>query len=208
MPDYSLDASRCVLIVQDMQNDVIIDGGAFAESGSPQHAKDQNVVENVKDLAAFCRGKGIPVIHVWYIVEEGAPGLKLNAPLFQGVKDTNGLVRGSWGAAPAEGLEPQDGDFVVEKMRMNGWQDTILESLLRGLGRDQIIVTGAWTNMSVEHTARTGADKGYYVIVPEDGCSTMNAEWQNASINFALQNVSTVTKCGAVLEALGAASPA
>ena len=85
MPDYSLDASRCVLIVQDMQNDVIIDGGAFAESGAPQHAKDQNVVENVKDLAAFCRGKGIPVIHVWYIVDEGAPGLKVNAPLFEGV---------------------------------------------------------------------------------------------------------------------------
>ena len=66
---------------------MIIEGGAFAESGSPQHAKEQNVVENVKGLAAFCRGKGIPVIHVWYIVEEGAPGLKLNAPLFEGVKD-------------------------------------------------------------------------------------------------------------------------
>ena len=49
-----------------------------------------------------------------YIVEEGAPGLKLNAPLFNGVKDTGALVRGSWGAAPAEGLEPQDGDHVVE----------------------------------------------------------------------------------------------
>ena len=49
--------------------------------------------------------------------------------------------------------------------------------------------------MSVEHTARTGADKGYYMVVPEDGCSTMNAEWHNASINFALQNVSTVTTC-------------
>jgi gluconolactonase len=62
--------------------------------------------------------------------------------------------------------------------------------------------------MSVEHTARTGADKGYYMIVPEDGCSTMNAEWQNASIHFALQNVSTVTTCTAVLEALGAPAPA
>ena len=60
MADYTLDASRCALIVQDLQNDVIIDGGAFAESGSPQHAKDQNVVENVKDLAAACRAKGIP----------------------------------------------------------------------------------------------------------------------------------------------------
>jgi gluconolactonase len=197
-----LDAARCALIIQDMQNDVMMDGGVWEDTGAPEHAKEQNVVENVKRLADTCRSKGIPVLHVWYIVEEGAPGLKLNAGLFQGVKETGGLVRGSWGAAPAEGLEPQAGDFVVEKMRMNAWEGTRLESLLKGLGRDTVIVTGAWTNMSVEHTARTGADKGYYMIVPEDGCSTMNADWHNASINYALQNVSTVTTCDAVTEAL------
>ena len=198
----TLDPARCVLIIQDMQNDVMMDGGAFAESGAPEHAKEQNVVENIKALAETCRSKGIPVFHVWYIVDDGAVGLKLNAPLFQGVKDGNALVRGSWGAAPAEGLEQQDGDIVIEKMRMNAWEGTKLESLLKGLGRDTVIVTGAWTNMSVEHTARTGADKGYFMVVPEDGCSTMNADWHNASINFALQNVSTVTNCGAVTEAL------
>jgi gluconolactonase len=202
MPDFSLEASRCALIVQDLQNDVMIEGGAFEESGSPQHAKEQNVVENVKDLSAFCRAKGIPVVHVWYIVEEGAPGLKLNAPLFQGVKDTGGLVRGTWGAAPADGLQPQEGDFVVEKMRMSAWQGTRLENLLTGWDRDTIIVTGAWTNMSIEHTSRTGADKGYYIVVPEDCCSTMNADWHNASINFALQNVATVTNCADVKAAL------
>jgi gluconolactonase len=203
-----VDPGRAVLIVQDLQNDVMIENGAFAESGAPDHAKEQNVVENVKALAEACRAADIPVIHVHYIVEPGAPGLKVNAPLFEGVKEGNALVRGTWGAAPAEGLEPQDGDFVVEKMRMSAWQGTKLELLLAGLGRDTIIVTGAWTNMSIEHTSRTGADKGYHVIVPEDGCSTMNADWHNASINFALQNVSTVTTCGAVLEALGAATPA
>jgi gluconolactonase len=203
-----VDPERAVLIIQDMQNDVMMAGGAWAETGAPEHAKEQNVVENVKRLAEACRAAGIPVIHVHYIVEDGAPGLKLNAGLFQGVKETGGLVRGSWGAAPAEGLEPQEGDFVVEKMRMNAWEGTRFEHLMKGLGRDTIIVTGAWTNMSVEHTARTGADKGYYMIVPEDGCSTMNADWHNASINFALQNVSTVTTCAAVLEAIGAAAPA
>ena len=145
----TLDPARCVLIIQDMQNDVMMDGGAFAETGAPEHAKEQNVVENVKALAETCRSKGIPVIHVWYIVEAGAPGLKLNAPLFQGVKDTNALVRGTWGAAPAEGLEPQDGDLIVEKMRMSAWQGTKLETMLAGLGRDTIIITGAWTNMSL-----------------------------------------------------------
>ncbi len=197
-----LDPKRTAMLIQDLQNDVIIEGGAFAESGSPQHAKDQNVVENVKSLAEAMRKAGGHVIHVWYVVEEGAPGLKLNAPLFQGVKDGNALVRGTWGAAPAEGLEPQPGDHVVEKMRMSAWQGTKLETLLAGLGVDTIVVTGAWTNMSIEHTARTGADKGFFMIVPEDGCSTMNADWHNASINYALQNVSTVTDCQSVAAAL------
>lgn len=197
-----LDPDRCVLIIQDLQNDVIIDGGAFADSGSPDHAREQNVVENVKALADTCRSKGVPVIHVHYVVEPGAPGLKLNAPLFQGVKDANALVRGTWGAAPVEGLEPQEGDFVVEKMRMSAWQGTKLETMLAGFGRDTIIVTGAWTNMSIEHTSRTGADKGFFMVVPEDGCSTMNADWHNASVNYALKNVATVTTCAAVTEAL------
>ena len=198
-----LDAKRTAMLILDLQNDVMIDGGAFAESGAPEHAKEQNVVEHVKSLADAMRKAGGHVIHVWYIVEEGAPGLKLNAPLFDGVKDTNALVRGSWGAAPAEGLEPQQGDHVVEKMRMSGWQGTRLETLLAGLGVDTIVVTGAWTNMSIEHTARTGADKGFYMVVPEDCCSTMNADWHNASINYALQNVSTVTDGKAVAAALG-----
>jgi gluconolactonase len=198
-----IDPKRTAMLIQDLQNDVMIEGGAFADSGAPEHAKEQNVVENVKQLADAFRKAGGHVIHVWYIVEDGAPGLKLNAPLFEGVKDTNALVRGTWGAEPAEGLEPQPGDHVVEKMRMSGWQGTRLETLLAGLGVDTIVVTGAWTNMSIEHTARTGADKGFTMVVPEDCCSTMNADWHNASINYALQNVSTVTDGKTVAAALG-----
>src|SRR5712671_5091689 len=116
-----IDPKTSAMVIQDLQNDVIIEGGAFADSGAPAHATSQNVVENVKQLAAKARGAGVPVIHVWYIVEPGAAGLKLNAPLFEGVKGANALVRGTWGAAPADGLEPKAGDHVVEKMRMNAF---------------------------------------------------------------------------------------
>ena len=68
------------------------------------------------------------------------------------------MVRGSWGAAPVPGLEPRAGDFIVEKMRMSAWEGTRLETILKATGRDMIINTGAWTNMSVEHTARTAAE--------------------------------------------------
>jgi gluconolactonase len=198
-----LDSKRSALIIQDLQNDVIIEGGAFADSGAPAHATAQNVVGNVADLAAACRAAGVPVIHVWYVVEQGAAGLKQNAPLFQGVKEADALVRGTWGAAPAEGLEPQDGDHIVEKMRMNGFFETRLDILLRGLGADTIIVSGAWTNMSIEHTARHGADAGYEVVVPSDGTSTTGDEWQNAALNYAMTNVAKVATCAEIKSALG-----
>ena len=196
-----IDPKSSAMVIQDLQNDVIIEGGAFADSGAPAHATSQNVVANVKGLAEAARSAGVPVIHIWYIVDEGATGLKQNAPLFQGVKDANALVRGSWGAAPAEGLEPQDGDHVVEKMRMNGFYDTRLDILLRGLGVETLIITGAWTNMSIEHTARHAADAGYRAVVASDGTSTVDDEWQNAALNYAMQNVALVATCAEIASA-------
>ena len=203
-----LDPARCALIIQDMQNDVLAEGGAFAESGSPQHAREQNVVENIRRLAEVCRARGVMVVHVHFLVERGSPGLTLNAPLFESLADADSLVRGTWGAAPVESLEPKPGDHVVTKMRMSAWEGSSLETVLKSGGRDILIDTGAWTNMSVEHTARTGADKGYFMVVPEDACSTMNAEWHAASIGYAMQNVAIVTRTDEVIAALDGASPA
>ncbi|MDP5218896.1 isochorismatase family protein [Ruegeria sp. 2205SS24-7] len=198
-----VDAKRTALIIQDMQNDVIIDGGAFAETGSPDHAREQNVVENARRLADAARKAGVTVIHVWLVCEPGYPAFPQNCALFKGLKEAGALQRGTWGVAPAAGLEAQSGDLVVEKMSMSAWPTSRLEAHLASAGIDTIINTGAWTNMSVEHTARTAADKGYRVILPEDACSTMNADWHNASINYAMQNVAEVTDVDSVIAALG-----
>jgi gluconolactonase len=39
---------------------------------------------------------------------------------------------------------------------------------------------GRQDNPVREDQSRTGADKGYVMVVPEDGCSTMNADGQRA----------------------------
>jgi gluconolactonase len=199
---FRLDASRCALIIQDMQNDVVLEGGAFASSGSPQHCREQNAIENARRLAERCRALGVPVIHVWFEVDNGARGMTINAPLFENTVQSNALVKGSWGAQPVPGLEAKPGDHVVSKNRMSAWEGTSLETILKAEGRDIIIESGAWTNMSIEHTARTGADKGYIMIIPEDACSSMNADWHRASIEYAMQNVAAVTTTSDVLAAL------
>ncbi len=158
-----LDPSRCAMIIQDLQNDVIMEGGAFASSGSPgsrQAAERGGERAPARGCGARARRARHPC--AWFIVEPGAPGMTLNAPLFEGVVDNKAMVRGSWGAAPVSGLEPRPGDFVVEKMRMSAWEGTRLETILRASGRDVIINTGAWTNMSVEHTARTARRQGLF----------------------------------------------
>ncbi len=200
--NLKIDPKKSVLIIQDMQNDVMIDGGAFADTGSPQHAKDQNVVENIRRLAEACRAAGVVVIHVWLVAEPGHPAMSQNSPLMEGLVEANALVRGTWGVAPVSGLEPQSGDLIVEKMTMSAWESGRLENYIKGAGRDTIINTGSWTNMSVEHTARTGADKGYVIFVPEDACSTMNDEWHRAATEFGLTSVSTVTNVNSVINAI------
>ena len=202
MADRKLVARKTALIIQDLQNDVITDGGAFASSGAPAHAKAQNVVQNVSKLAREMRSAGSIVIHVHYIVEPGAPGLKLNAPLFRNLAETKAVTRGTWGAAPVDGLEPQPGDIIVEKMRMNAFHGTRLDTILRGYAIDSLVITGAWTNFSIEHTARHGADAGYDIVVATDGTSTINDEWQNAAINFALQNIADRLSCAEIIRAL------
>jgi gluconolactonase len=202
MADRKLKPGKTALIIQDLQNDVITEGGAFASSGAPAHAKKQNLIANVSKLAAAMRKAGSVVIHVHYIVEPGAPGLKLNAPLFRGIAESKAVVRGTWGAAPADGVAPQQGDLVVEKMRMNAFHGTKLDTILQGYGIEALVITGAWTNFSVEHTARHGADAGYEVVVATDGTSTIDDTWQNAGLNFALQNIADRLSCEEIIRTL------
>jgi len=123
----------------------------------------------VRRLAEVARSRGVVIIHVWFIVEAGAPGVTLNAPLFEGLVDTRPWCAEAGVPAAVSGLEPRAGRFRRRKERMSAWE-------ARGsrpssaTGRDMIINTGAWTNMSVEHTARDRRDKGYFMIVPEDCC--------------------------------------
>ncbi len=144
----------------------------------------------------------MPVIHVWMVQWPDAQGLKLNAPLFRALRDQAASVRGTWGVAPADGLEPRPGDLVVEKMRMNAFHDTNLDTLLHGLGTETLVITGAWTNMSIEHTARHGADAGYEVVVVSDGTSTLNDDWQRAALSYAMTNIGDVATVDEVIGAI------
>ncbi|MGG6313085.1 cysteine hydrolase [Paenibacillus macerans] len=197
------DIHKTALLIIDLQNDNLIKGGKFETSGAVEHAEKQNVVENIKAIANKAREVGVPVFHNHFVVEEGAKGIGNRAPIFRAIAETGSIVRGTWGAAPVTGVEPQEGDFVIEKSRMSAFNGTQLDTLLRGLGIENIIVTGVWTNMAVEHTCRDGADFGYNVTIATDGTATINEEWQRAALDYAMNNIATKMTTEEIIESLG-----
>ena len=50
---------------------------------------------------------------------------------------------------------------------------------------------------------RHGADAGYRAIVVTDGTSTINDEWQNAGLNYALENIAERASTADLIAALG-----
>ena len=74
--------------------------------------------------------------------------------------------------------------------------------MLKNLKIRNIIVTGVWTNMAVEHTVRDGADYGYNVTVVTDGTATINDEWQNTAMNYAMNNIAVKKSTQEILDEL------
>src|SRR3954451_2987622 len=177
------------LLVVDLQNDTVGEQGAFASSGAAAFAAQHGVIEKVGRLVGAARSAGVPVIFVWHVDEPGHRDSTRNAKLFRDIAEADGLVRGTWGAAPVAGLEPQDGEAVVEKQRMSAFNSTTLDTKLRGLGATTIVVCGAWTNFAIEHTCRDGADFGYEVVLATDATATISDEWQQAALTHALTNI-------------------
>jgi nicotinamidase-related amidase len=65
-------------------------------------------------------------------------------------------------------LTPTKDDFVIEKRMYDGFFETRLDSVLRQLRVDTVIVTGTWTNGCVKHTVMGAWARSYQPVVPEE----------------------------------------
>jgi len=198
-----MDPRTSALLVVDLQNDTVGEQGAFAADGAAAYASRNGVLEKAKRLVGAARSAEMPVVFVWHIDEPGHRDSTRNARLFRDIAASDGLVRGTWGAAPVQGLEPAEGDAVVEKQRMSAFNSTTLDTKLRGLGTKTIVVCGAWTNFAIEHTCRDGADHGYEVVLAADATATIADDWQHAALSYALTRIADVRTVDELVAELG-----
>ena len=105
--------------------------------------------------------------------------------ILKGVVDGNAFVKGTWGAAITEELDPQDGDIVIEGKRgLDTFASTNLDFILRSKGISTIVLGGFLTNCCVESTMRSGYENGYEVITLSDCVAATSVEEHDNAIKY------------------------
>ncbi len=174
---WVIDRDKVVLLMMALQNDFVIPSGKLA---IPE-AHEQ--IPRIKKMLNECREMNIPVIHV---IQEFKQGINITPRLFEIIPSlaSDGLKEGSKGAKIYSEFSPLPGEPIIQKMVYSGFYMTQLDSAIRSVNRDTIILCGTVTNVCILATAFEGFFKGFKILVAEDLCSSWNKNLHHASIEI------------------------
>ncbi|GAI94339.1 unnamed protein product, partial [marine sediment metagenome] len=79
-------------------------------------------------------------------------------------------------------LKPEDRDFILQKNTSGAFISTRLDSFLRNMDIETVLVSGVVTNYCVHSTAREAADYGFQVVIVEDCCAAWAPEFHQTTL--------------------------
>jgi biuret amidohydrolase len=177
----SIDPERTAVIAMDFQRDIVGADGAFARLFHAEVART-GAIATAGVVLNRARAVGMKVVYGRAAFQAGYPELVANIPVLAMAAGYGCLIDGTDGAAIIAEVAPQDGDVILTHPRVSGFHGTALDFMLRGAGIDTIVLMGVATNLTIESTARAGADIGYRTIVVSDACSTISEAAHAASL--------------------------
>ena len=185
---------KTALLIMDVQNDIVHEEGKYKDFGSPAHAKERNILQNIKKVLDKARQVGMKVVYVKFGMRDFEAEVKGNhTPILSAVSELKACDLNSWGGEVHEFIEPMEGEAIVEKNRINSFHRTNLKEILDGANIDTLILTGVATNYVVEATARHASDDDYKLIILDDCCSSMNQEVHDFSMQNILPNLGQIS---------------
>lgn len=97
---------------------------------------------------------------------------------------------------------PKDNDFIIFKPSYGAFYDTPLETILKNLGKDTIIICGTLTNYCCGTTARQGYERGFKVIFGSDVTSTDDPDMQEPELQVLRKGFAKVMDLESILKVL------
>jgi alpha-ketoglutaric semialdehyde dehydrogenase len=149
-----------VLLLVDLQNDFLRAGDLEPHPAS--------IVAAAADLLNTCRTGAVPVVHVWSTVNKSGdnrmPHRKRNGDWM--------CLEGSAGHSCPDVLRPHKKETIIHKTFFSAFSTGQLDSVLRELNADVLIIAGVHLHACVRATALDAYAKGYTVVVVEDSTAS------------------------------------
>jgi nicotinamidase-related amidase len=92
------------------------------------------------------------------------------------------LVRGEKGHDVISDLYPVDGEPIIDKPMRSAFNHTDLDLLLRNRGIKNLVIGGVTTDVCVLSTVKDAIDRGYDVLLLEDGCAAAEGRLHEAVV--------------------------
>lgn len=127
------------------------------EGMQPLTAHDgAGVVSRIASLLERARRSGTKVVYVQH----------------NGIEPGHPLARGKPGHAIYHAIAPHDGEPIVVKTDCSAFQNTDLDTHLKSMHVDHLVVCGMQTEYCVDTTVRSAFERGYKVTLVSDAHST------------------------------------
>jgi nicotinamidase-related amidase len=187
-----LNVAASALLVIDMQQ-------FFLDPASPTFTRGGvAILPTVKRLLGAFRWAGRPVIFTRHVhhpadLDSGIMGWWWEGKCLEGSQESE--------IHPE--LTPMPGEKVVFKHRYSAFYNTDLETVLRCLRVEDIVVSGVMTNLCCESTARDAYYRDYRVFFPADGTGSVSEEMHVASLLNLAFGFACVTTADAITGQLG-----
>ena len=158
-PRVELPTDDSAVIVVDMQNDFVKEGGALVVPSAI------DTLDRQKALLARARRAGVRVAYTQDSHTAGDPEWQI----WPAHCETN-----SWGWQIVEELAPRPQDLVCQKSRYDGFYGTNLEHILANVWQVRhLVIVGTVSSICVLHTAASAGLRWYSVVVPADCISAL-----------------------------------
>jgi nicotinamidase-related amidase len=148
-----------------------------------RRAEETGVINaQLRLLDEFRRAKA-KVIYTAVTYQQGLPGVSPNSPLWRTLFDCVCLMEGTPAVELLNELDRRPDEPLVRGQASNGFDRTVLDTILRLAGVDSVVLVGIATDVAVESTARAASDLGYRTIVVSDACTADTDEAHARSLD-------------------------
>jgi nicotinamidase-related amidase len=161
---FSVHPDKCALLVIDMQDEFVKPN--WTPYWVPEATK---IVPKINLLIKSCRQNKIPVIYTAFAETHNnfdRPKTGSFMPNRYAQDKANEPILG--GENIWDEIKPQPGDLIIYKPSYGAFYDTPLETILKNLEKDTIIICGTLTNFCCGMTARQGYERGFKVVFGSD----------------------------------------